>query len=690
MKWLDKYSGNIPKAQNGGTWEKQQASVKAEKITKLKNLLKNSDQFLKKLEDNKEPIPIKEQVPTKKQDNVKVVIKNKPELTSKAARNKTDKEIAEEREAKIQESIKYQDVPYTSENWREVLAKTTQATGDKFRVSNEPNFFDDYLNPAAMIGSMASNLGQAPQQAQQSDSYLPYVTAFGTPLAVGAVGGIGAKNTGQFVNNLANPLAGTGDLVNNLGNKYLPNAYKLNPFAEKLKNADSSYRVVGLDAYEDFIKTGGVRSVTPEIPQEFAQLSLLERLQHTPRPTSFPSFQKGFADLGYLPKEGGVVFKTDVPTFKRGEINPVTGKKITGRHYAHRAIDTETGVTIGNLPASDVKVFSGKPDWLKGYKEIEAPKSSFKSEVDWGKWNKEIPDNSQLMKEYNAIEQQAKANGTWMKNPDGSAFNGTPEQFVQQNSSNFKKAFGNSKLVDKSGSPTKLYHGTPQGEFSEIDLEKIGFTDKGVLGKTFYTTPKKSYAEGYMSPRKGANSPKLYELYGDVRNPFSADDAKSMDELFNFNRNSAATNDAIFRPRYVKDTDIRDINNSLEIGITNPATQLKSAVGNNGMFDMTNPNIYKSVLPIGLGLGAASQLEQKKNGGIIKDDNGYWNPKNWGKTVEINSPDITMEGVNQPLLGTSKQTGEKRIMFPGENHKFANTKQVIETPLKGKWLNKYN
>jgi len=64
--------------------------------------------------------------------------------------------------------------------------------------------------------------------------------------------------------------------------------------------------------------------------------------------------------------------------------------------------------------------------------------------------------------------------------------------------------------------------------------------------------------------------------------------------------------------------------------------------------------------------------------------------KTGGKTVEINSPDITMEGVNQPLLGTSKQTGEKRIMFPGENHKFANTKQVIETPLKGKWLNKYN
>lgn len=39
-------------------------------------------------------------------------------------------------------------------------------------------------------------------------------------------------------------------------------------------------------------------------------------------------------------------------------------------------------------------------------------KNDFKSEIDWGKWNEEIPDNTQLMKEYNAIEQTSKSNGT--------------------------------------------------------------------------------------------------------------------------------------------------------------------------------------------------------------------------------------------------------------------------------------
>lgn len=67
--------------------------------------------------------------------------------------------------------------------------------------------------------------------------------------------------------------------------------------------------------------------------------------------------------------------------------------------------------------------------------------NKFKSEIDWSKWNKEIPQNQAFIQEYNAIEQQAKANGTWMKNSDGTPFEGLPEQFVQINSSNFKNSF---------------------------------------------------------------------------------------------------------------------------------------------------------------------------------------------------------------------------------------------------------
>ena len=48
----------------------------------------------------------------------------------------------------------------------------------------------------------------------------------------------------------------------------------------------------------------------------------------------------------------------------------------------------------------------------------------------------------------------------------------------------------------------------------------------------------------------------------------------------------------------------------------------------------------------------------------VKDNSGYWNKDNKGKVVEIDSPSITMKNVEQPLIGVSKQTGEKRLCYP--------------------------
>ena len=68
-----------------------------------------------------------------------------------------------------------------------------------------------------------------------------------------------------------------------------------------------------------------------------------------------------------------------------------------------------------------------------------------------------------------------------------------------------------------------------------------------------------------------------------------------------------------------------------------------------------------------------------REGGITKDNQGYWNPDNWGKPVEIDSNDITMEGVYEPLLGVS-DTGDTKLMQPGKNYKFKG-KKVTEFPV---------
>lgn len=79
------------------------------------------------------------------------------------------------------------------------------------------------------------------------------------------------------------------------------------------------------------------------------------------------------------------------------------------------------------------------------------------------------------------------------------------------------------------------------------------------------------------------------------------------------------------------------------------------------------------------GVLGGQAIDQQKNGGITKDNQGYWNPDNWGKPVEIGSNNITMEGVNQPLLGVS-DTGDTKLMKPGKNYKFKG-KKVTEFPV---------
>jgi len=69
----------------------------------------------------------------------------------------------------------------------------------------------------------------------------------------------------------------------------------------------------------------------------------------------------------------------------------------------------------------------------------------------------------------------------------------------------------------------------------------------------------------------------------------------------------------------------------------------------------------------------------KQGSKIKKDDMGYWNSDNWGKPVEIGSNNITMQGVNQPLIGIS-DTGDTKMMYPGEDYKFKG-KKVTEYPV---------
>jgi hypothetical protein len=87
---------------------------------------------------------------------------------------------------------------------------------------------------------------------------------------------------------------------------------------------------------------------------------------------------------------------------------------------------------------------------------------------------------------------------------------------------------------------------------------------------------------------------------------------------------------------------------------------------------------------------ASKYQKEYKQGGVIKDNDGYWNPDNWGKPVKIGSNKITMKGVYEPLLGIS-DTGDRQMMYPGQDYQYEGSK-VTEYPMAqdGKELQELN
>lgn len=117
--------------------------------------------------------------------------------------------------------------------------------------------------------------------------------------------------------------------------------------------------------------------------------------------------------------------------------------------------------------------------------------------------------------------------------PNGNPTKLTERQYAHVRTKAFKKWFGDwtkitqnedgtwnipndvSKIIDtETGEPMVVYHGTPGDTFYIFDISHFGATDGGSLGKGFYFTPDKSYAEKY-----GVN---VNSYFLNVRNPINA------------------------------------------------------------------------------------------------------------------------------------------------------------------------
>ena len=171
----------------------------------------------------------------------------------------------------------------------------------------------------------------------------------------------------------------------------------------------------------------------------------------------------------------------------------------------------------------------------------------------------------------------------------------------------FKRWFGGSKVVDENGKPLVVYHGTIN-DIEQFDITKFGRIDSGHLGRGFYFSDTADQARVYAGMAgfaederlhiKGVGLPEggvIYPVYLKIEKPFYT----TAGEL-----NDLAKEAGLSRTAYVEslrnqgyDGVITKYQEALgpssrseEYVVFDP-TQIKSAIGNRGTFDPTDPRI---------------------------------------------------------------------------------------------------
>jgi hypothetical protein len=442
-------------------------------------------------------------------------------------------------------------------------------------------------------------------------------------------------------------------------------------------------------------------------------LNLLPEAEVAGTPTQYEEADLAKAGLLALREAGGVVPGLDY-ALDAAELENIsrTGKDFYGDETTPESYATMVGA--GMLLPGLVK----RPARALGKAFAKVGKRFANmggSKIDWGAWNPEIPQNKDLLKEYNEIEKRTKRDGTWMKNPDGTDFDGPPELFIQTQSKAFKEAFpeGYDKLYrgvsqhgmdgetvtffpePRKGAPTFYSEDAAQAsQYStgyddygrlrpgEVDPRRFTPTnmdmevDRGALFELAYPSEKnkiainvagsnwrrtkrfrpedievqEKYIEGLRQDLSNPNKMKRHvQLALDhaetqlrfMKSPRSVSSDKEIDAFYDryfewaknkerINATSPSTDDfADFLKenpdvnriilRGVDDEWIGDVN----ILSTDNKVFPKSLIGNRGTFDLSDPNVFKALLPIVGGTAAvrASRGQGEDNsmaaGGVI-------------------------------------------------------------------------
>ena len=246
------------------------------------------------------------------------------------------------------------------------------------------------------------------------------------------------------------------------------------------------------------------------------------------------------------------------------------------------------------------------------------PFRTFKSELDWSpkswfqkradkKWTKQDEDALiSHLHEYLDIEKKAKQNGTWLKNKDGSTFDGDPRSWVQMQSDSFKKNYNDEILTHGEDAINDL--------FGDFYGDGVG---AGIGDKVLWTSTNKLLGKTYgndvfsLAALKNAKTNVVADAEGRPwSNVVQGKDTNNLVYPNLTNDNIVRINNVVDAGPNIKWSEIKDFRKNETVPeylsrkytgddvVIGQDVSRKSIVGNNGDFNPIDKNIYRALIPL--------------------------------------------------------------------------------------------